>query len=255
MMRDNKKIKNDIDSFILSKDKHCLVTGTDVNCKHLEILKYLNSLNKKLRVLIRINAMSNCESLLKSNNFKTGTPRKVDNLILYVDSMQINSQRHTPQKFNCIIVYPIDSLKGMEDKNIQDILACREAEKVFWTSWQDNKEFNYLKEICDINHNITINHKDEEIHNRIMENNQILDNQEFIRLKVNDLNYSTIEDAISKEYSLGIIDSSSLGSCMKEGELGEFTLTSNQKSSKFIIKAKKYDEQEFILLVKKYKTK
>ncbi|MGL5694656.1 MAG: hypothetical protein ACRCXA_11305, partial [Peptostreptococcaceae bacterium] len=145
-MRNEKLTLNQIEEFIKSDSKHCLVKGTDVNKKHLNILKYLNSLGKKLRILIRINSMQNSETFL-GYNAQTNKLRKVNNLNIYVDSMQVSSQRNTPKEFSCIIVYPIDSLKGINDKNIDDILNNKVASKIFWISHHDSTDYSYLKEI------------------------------------------------------------------------------------------------------------
>ena len=146
-MRDKNKVIEDLNKFIKSESSNCIVLGTDVQKKHLNVLKYLNDLGMKLKVLIRINAMNECEYLLEK--FKTGVPKKVQNLTIYVDSMNVKSQNNTPRNFNCIVVYPIDSLKGISDPNISDILNYREVEKVFWVSNHDSYDYSYLKEICD----------------------------------------------------------------------------------------------------------
>ena len=129
----NKEIEELFNEFILSNQKHCLVIGNDYHPKLINTIRYLNSLKKRLKVLIRINTMMQSEELL---GFKaqTGKPYKVGNLTVFVDSMQLKSQSSTPTEFNCILVYPIGSLKGIDDDNIDNILNDIKSQKVFWIS-------------------------------------------------------------------------------------------------------------------------
>ncbi|MEG2058041.1 MAG: hypothetical protein RRZ84_09085 [Romboutsia sp.] len=187
---------NQIEEFIKSDSKHCLVKGTDVNKKHLNILKYLNSLGKKLRILIRINSMQNSETFL-GYNAQTNKLREVGNLNIYVDSMQVSSQMNTPKEFSCIIIYPIDSLKGINDKNIDDILNNKVASKIFWISHHDSIDYSYLKEICDIKDEVYIDSDDDIIHNNIKNNTKLKVEETFDKILVDGLSYFHIEDAIN----------------------------------------------------------
>lgn len=151
-------MKEQFEKTIQYESKSILVTGSNSFTKYLKVLQYLDSLGKRLKVLIRINSIQNSETILK-DNIKMGTPRKVGNLTIYVDSMQSISQRNTPRDFNYIIVYPIDSLEGVGDDNIDDILNYRQAEKILWISCQDLDDYIYVKEICDIEAEIVIGDK------------------------------------------------------------------------------------------------
>lgn len=241
----HKKLKE----FVKSSNKSCLVTGTDLDNKRLEILRYLNSLDKKLRILIRVNSMSNTRQMFMENR-KTGIPYTIGSLTIYFDSMNKKSQQKTPDKFNCIIVYPINTLKGITDDNLLDIIKYKECEKIFWISHLDNKDFEYLKLICDIEHNIIINNTDEEVHKRVGDNSYTIKKENYAELIVDNLGYHTVENAISEKYNLGMINSSSLGGEMIVGDFDSFLICGQKKRGTFFIKAKRHKDK-YKLIVKK----
>ncbi|WP_346878988.1 hypothetical protein [Clostridium sp. UBA7791] len=250
-MRDKVKTIAELDSFIKSDSKHCLILGTDIQNKHWNVLRYLNRLSKNLRILIRIDSMTECEYILKYKA-KTGSPKKIKKLSIYVDSMQSKSQQSTPRKFNCILIYPIAGLKGIKDKNIDDILNHMYSQKVFWISNHDNTNYSYLKEICNIKHTILMNNDDEVIHNRILSNYKGLDNrEEFKKAYVDNLSYYRVEDAIDSIFNMGGISTSSMGQELILGSFGKYTFGGNKKSKTFFIKVKENMENgKYVLLIK-----
>lgn len=252
-MRDKEEVIEKLDDFIKSDSKHCLVIGTDLQKKHKNILVYLNKLGKKLRILVRINSMQECEYMLGSK-FKTGTPKKIGNLIIYVDSMNVTSQSNTPREFSCIIVYPIGSLKGINDNNLTDILNFRKADKVFWVSNHDNIDYSYLKAICDIKDIIEINAEDDVIHERILTNNIIKENEDFDKLYVDNLSYYKVEEALNNKYNLGGVYTSSMGQELVIGHFGEYIFGGSRATKEFFIKVLNEKENEkYVLLVKQNK--
>lgn len=246
-----KNTKDQISDFIKSDCKHCIVTGSNIEKKYIEILKYLNSLGKKLRILIRVNSMSNTEYFFNKPR-KTGKSYRIGNLTIFFDSLQSRSQQNTPREFNCIIVYPINSLIGMTDNNIEDIINHRKSDKVFWISHLDNMDFRYLQEICDVEHNIKIDSNDEQTHERIKDKTDIISTETYSVIEVDGLDYGTIEDAISKEFKLGGVYTSNLGQEMTEGDFGSFIFGGHKKTRTFFIKAKRKDHK-YVLLVKQVK--
>lgn len=124
----NKDEINQFDNFIKSKEGNCLVIGTNYQKKHFNVIKYLNSVDKRLRILIRIPTIQDSEMIL-GYKAKAGVARKINKLSIYVDSFQTKSQEKTPRQFNCIIIYKIESLKEISDKNIIDTLNYRKSEK------------------------------------------------------------------------------------------------------------------------------
>lgn len=250
-MRDKVKTIAELDSFIKSDSKHCLIVGTDVQNKHFNVLKYLNNLSKKLRILVRINSMTDCEYILKYKA-KTGIPKRVDNLSIYVDSMQSKSQELTPREFNCILVYPIGSLKGIKDNNIDDILNYRDTEKVFWISNHDNVDYSYLKDICNIKHTIFMNNNDDDIHDRILNNSTISRNKEEFKVAyVDNLSYHRVEEVIDSIFNMGGIYTSSMGHTLTLGEFGEYIFGGNKKSKTVFIKVREdMENDKYVLLIK-----
>jgi hypothetical protein len=250
-MRDKIKVINELDDFVKSESKHCLIVGTDVQRKHRNVLRYLNSLSKNLRILVRIDSMKNCEYIL-NYKAKTGLPRRVDKLSMYVDSMQSKSQESTPREFNCILIYPIAGLKGIKDSNVQDILNNRKAEKVFWISNHDNTDYSYLKDICNIKHTIFMNNDDEDIHNRILSNSMILDNRNGFKVAyVDNLSYHRVEEVVDSMFNMGGISTSSMGHELTVGGFGEYIFGGNKKSKTIFIKVKEDMENgKYVLLIK-----
>lgn len=246
----NEKLKGLFDEFISSNKKHCLVIGSNYHQKHINTIRYLNSLGKRLKVLIRLSTMMQSEELL---GFKaqTGKSYKIGNLSMFVDSMQLKSQSSTPREFNCVIVYPIDSLKGIEDDNIDNILNDIKSEKVFWVSCHQTKNIKHIKEICEVEHIIRLdNENDEDI--ECEEEN--LYESSFDYLEVESLGYYHVEEALKEKYKLGCIHSSSMGHQLIEGKFGKYTFWGESKTKTFNIKVKSdKSEDKYILLVNECK--
>lgn len=253
-MKDIKKVKEQLDNFINSEHKSCLVIGTNWQKKHKNIISYLNNLNKKIKILIRISSMQECEYILGVRT-KTGIPIHSKNLTIYVDSFQKKSQDNTHKNFNCILIYPADSLKGIDDDNIYDILNNRNSEKIFWISNHDGVDFTYLEQMCNIKDIIEINTEDEEINNRILENKEIYKKYDFDKLYVNSLDYYHLEEAINNQYNLGgIYTSEGIGQELIPGSLNKCTFGGHKASKKFIIKVlEEKVNNKYILLTKLYK--
>lgn len=248
-MYNNLTVTEEFDKFIDSDEKNCLITGTLINKKHLSVLKYLNDLGKKIRILVRVNSMSNLEDFF-GKKYKTGAPYKVGNLTIYFDSMDSKSQRNTPREFSGILIYPANSLKGVDDKNIIDVLNFRESQKVFWISSHDNTDFGSLKELCDIKHNVVINDSDAQLHNRVLDNTTQEKQSELLKIEVENLSYSSIEIGIAKFFKLGNVYTSSLSQSMNVGEFDCFILGGERRTSSFIIKAKKDEVGQYYILIK-----
>lgn len=252
-MRNEILTMNKIEEFLKSDNKHCLIKGTDINKKHLNILKCLNSTGKKLRILIRINSMQNSETFLGCK-VQTNKPQKIGNMSIYVDSMQVSSQKNTPKEFSCIIIYPIDSLKGINDKNIHDILNNKLASKVFWISHHDSIDYSYIEEICDIKHEINIDSDDDVTHNNIKSNTKVKEEYKFDKLLVDGLDYYHIEDAINKKYNLGGVYTSSMGQEMIPGSFDNYIFGGHNSTKEFNIKVKEdKEDNKHVLLVSKVK--
>ncbi|MGL5152126.1 MAG: hypothetical protein ACRC7N_16345, partial [Clostridium sp.] len=218
--------------------------------KHFEIIRYLNRLDKKLRVLIRIPTMQNSETILKYKA-KTGVSKKINKLSIYVDSLQSKSQEKTPREFNCIIVYPVESLKAFSDQNIIDVLNYRKAEKIFWVSNNDSVDLSYLKIMCDMNHEIVINNVNEDIHNRINSNLKVIESDNLEKIEVENLSYHYVESAISDKYKLGLVETSSIPAELVKGVVGSYTLGASRKTVKYIIKVPtNYSENNKYIYVK-----
>lgn len=252
-MRNKEEVIMNLNNFLKSNDEHCLVTGTNVQEKHKDIIRYLNSLGKKIKILIRIDSMQNCEYIL-GFKAKTGIPVKTKGLTIYVDSFQVKSQENTHVNFNCIIVYPIGSLKGIEDKNIQDVINHRNSEKIFWVSNHDNIDYSYLKDICDVKHVVEINNSDDVIHNKILSNNSnniISEGNSFDKLLINDLSYYSVERAIDEKYNLGGIYTSSMGQELVIGIFNEYVFGGHKATKRFCVKVlEEKEDNKFVLLVK-----
>lgn len=250
-MKNKEIVKEQLDNFINSEQTSCLVVGTNWQNKHKNIIGYLNTLNKKLKILIRIPSMQDVEYIL-GIKAKSGTPIKLNNLTIYVDSFQKKSQEKTHKNFNSILLYPADSLKGMDDDNINDILNNRNSEKIFWISNHDNVDFTYLEQICNIKHIIEIDTDDDIIHKRILDNKEIIKKHIFDKIHAKSLNYGHVEEAINNKYNLGgIYTSGGIGQELMIGSLNKCTFGGYKSTKTFIIKVlEEKDDEGYILLTK-----
>lgn len=249
-MRNKEETIKNINDFINSDEKHCMVIGTNVQEKHKDIIRFLNSLGMNLKLLIRLNTLQDSEYILGFKS-KTGISKKIGNLTIYVDSMQSKSHEKTHKNFNCVLIYPIASLKGISDNNIDDILHCRSSEKIFWISNHDNVDYSYLKSICNIKIIIEINNDDDVIHNRILNNQTITKEDSFDKLYIENLSYNSVERAINVQYNLGGIYTSSMGQALIQGSFGEYIFGGNKSTKRVCVKVlEDKSNEKYVLLTK-----
>ncbi|MGL5328330.1 MAG: hypothetical protein ACRDD7_03605 [Peptostreptococcaceae bacterium] len=249
-MKNESEIFKQLDSFMDSDDKHCLVEGTDIQNKHMNILKYLYNLDEELEILIRINSMQNSEYILKYKA-KTGNLKKVGKLKIQVDSMQIKSQDKTHKNFHCVIVYPIESLKGCGDKNITNIMNNINSQKVFWVTANNSGDVSYIEDICSIRHRIIMDNENEEAHKRLSDNGKKLKNKDVIYTRyVDSLYYTKVEEAVNEVFNLGGIYTNSMGQRLTVGSFGNYVFGGHKATKRISIKVKEEKQDgKYVLLM------
>lgn len=144
-------LQKEIKEFLQAEnEKIMLITGTYQREKHWEVLKTLNnSVQDSVKVLFRINAQNNIDSIFdrKLKKPKLNTKIKLGNLRLYLDT--INSRTWKYEDYNVSVLYPVDSVCRMKDeqrKKVISDLIRHTVNKVFIVSWTDNIDFSWLDE-------------------------------------------------------------------------------------------------------------
>lgn len=150
-MNNRSQLQKEILKFLESEDeKIMLITGTHQYEKHMEVLRTINkNVQDGVKVLFRINGKDNIGSIFenKIKSPKLNTRIKLSKLNLYIDT--INSRTWQCGKYNISIIYPIDSVCRMKEKQREEIinnLLRNTVNKLFIVSWTDNFDYSWLEE-------------------------------------------------------------------------------------------------------------
>lgn len=153
-----------------------LITGTHQYEKHMEVLRTINkNVQDGVKVLFRVNAKDNIESIFnnKIKSPKLNTRIKLSKLNLYIDT--INSRTWKGGKYNISIIYPIDSVCRMKEKQHEEIinnLLRNTVNKLFMVSWTDNFDYSWVDEFG-IDRRVIFDAEEEEedsaYHNRVLD--------------------------------------------------------------------------------------
>lgn len=170
-MNTRQKAVDSLQEFINSKEYAVLVTGTHQYQKHLLALQMLGNIQQQSTILFRGNRLGNLGTFFEepSFNFKTGTPYKLGNHSLYVDTINITSWKNTLGRADYGIIYPIDSVcKENSKKRIIDDVRNRVEKKLFLVSWTDNYDYSWLDDFVDRRVVYDVEEEDPEYHRRML---------------------------------------------------------------------------------------
>lgn len=150
-MKNRSNLQEQIFKFLENKDeKVMLITGTHQYEKHMEVLRTINkNVQDGVKVLFRVNSKDNIEDIFdnKIKSPKLNTRIKLSKLNLYIDT--INSRTWQSGKYNISIIYPIDSVCRMKEKQREEIinnLLRKTVNKLFMVSWTDSFDYSWLEE-------------------------------------------------------------------------------------------------------------
>jgi hypothetical protein len=176
-MNTKTKAKQEIIDFLKSESGTMVLSGTHMFKKHKLLLSILAENCEGLKILLRVNSLKNTESRdFLGFQAKTGVSYKLWKNNIYIDSMNTNSWKRTPNDFDIIIFYPAGSLynrNSIEVKNnLEDIFKFKNVNKIIFVTCQEGKYSNisYLKEYDDIIHIKYDSEEDDiEYHTRVLE--------------------------------------------------------------------------------------
>ncbi|AXU29690.1 TPA: hypothetical protein ACKONR_000646 [Clostridioides difficile] len=174
-MNNRSQLQKEILKFLESEDeKIMLITGTHQYEKHMEVLRTINkNVQDGVKVLFRINGKDNIGSIFenKIKSPKLNTRIKLSKLNLYIDT--INSRTWQCGKYNISIIYPIDSVCRMKEKQREEIinnLLRNTVNKLFIVSWTDNFDYSWLEEFgIDRKAVFDAEEEDSAYHNRVLD--------------------------------------------------------------------------------------
>lgn len=174
-MNTRKNLQDEILNFLQNDDeKIMLVTGTHQYEKHMEVLRTINkNVQAGVKVLFRVNGKDNIENIFenKIKSPKLNTRIKLSKLNLYIDT--INSRTWQAGEYNISIIYPIDSVCRMKEKQREEIinnLLRKTVNKLFIVSWTDSFDYTWLEEFG-IDRKVVFDAKEEDnaYHNRVLD--------------------------------------------------------------------------------------
>lgn len=137
-----------ITDFFKTENKILLLTGTYQNEKHKLILQQIaRSVPSPSTILFRVNGMDNVGSFIGNHTtrFQTGTSYKLGNHKLFIDTINKGSWKSTHGEYNFAILYPVDSVLRMKNKEaiLDDLCIRRRIGKIFIVSWTDHEGDDY----------------------------------------------------------------------------------------------------------------
>ena len=147
-MNNRQQATEKIIDFIKSENKILLLTGTYQYEKHKLVLQQIaRSVLSPSSILFRANGMDNVSSFLgkSTTRFQTGTPYKLGNHKLFIDTINVGSWKRTYDEYDFAILYPIDSVLKMKNKEaiLDDLCIHRHIGKIFIVSWTDHESDDY----------------------------------------------------------------------------------------------------------------
>ncbi|MEM3827961.1 MAG: hypothetical protein QXP36_01920 [Conexivisphaerales archaeon] len=162
-------------SFLQSKEKFLLLTGTHQFQKHVLALSIIfGNYPAPATILFRVNHLDNATIFVSpvlnlTKRPRPGVPITVNNYALYVDSMNPKSWHSTPSNVDVAIVYPIDSLDyDSGDDCVQDLIK-RKAKKILLVSCTDNVDFGWVDQFNPIHVVFDAEEENPEYHKRVLE--------------------------------------------------------------------------------------
>ncbi|MBU3128737.1 hypothetical protein [Clostridium tagluense] len=162
--------------FLQSDKGTMILSGTHMFKKHKLMLKIISEKCAGLNVLLRVNSLQNTYSRdFLGMKVQTGVGYKLGENKLYIDSMNANSWRKSPNNFDIIIFYPAGSLQNRKStevkNNLEDIFKIKNANKIIFITCQEGRysDISYLKEYDDIFHVEYDSQEDDvEYHKRVL---------------------------------------------------------------------------------------
>lgn len=153
-MNTREKATKNIEEFLKSDEKCMLLTGTHQIEKHKLILQVINrSVLVKSRILFRVNALNNVESIFQNSRLKVkaGEPKKLGRHIMYIDSINRATWDKVEKNIDYVIAYPLDSISGCSNREeiIENLLQTKGLKKLFLVSWVDVQDNTWLENIID----------------------------------------------------------------------------------------------------------
>ena len=147
-MNNRQQATEKIIDFLKSEKKILLLTGTYQYEKHKLVLQQIaRSVLEPSSILFRVNGMDNVGTFLGKNTvrFKTGIPYKFGNHKLFIDTINASSWKKTYCKYDFAILYPIDSVLKIKNKEavLDDLCIHRCIGKIFIVSWTDHEIDDY----------------------------------------------------------------------------------------------------------------
>lgn len=134
--------------FLISDRKILLLTGTHQYEKHKLVLHEIAAqVSSSSSILFRANNMQNIGSFFEKpmTHFHTGTAYQCGSHKLFFDAINSSSWRKTYHEYDFAILYPIDSVLKMKNKNdiLDDLCINRRIGKIFIVSWTDHDHDDY----------------------------------------------------------------------------------------------------------------
>ena len=173
-MNTKEKAVKGILSFLQSDQQFLFLNGTYQNEKHpLALAAVLYQYPGPATILFRVNAQRNADIFLSPIGIrrspKPGTPIRVEEHNLYVDTINPRSWNSSPSRIDVAIVYPTDSLNADKGGECVEDLVRRQANKIMLVTWTDNKDFGWVDQFNPVRVTYDAEEKRPDYHARMRE--------------------------------------------------------------------------------------
>ncbi len=175
-MNTKEKARHNISSFIQSKDRVLLLTGTHQYKKHnLALSVILSKYPPPAIILFRVNDARNIGMILSpilklTKDPTIGSPINIKGgYKLDVDTINRRSWSSSPSDIDLAIVYPVDSFNSKNGHDCVQDLIDRNPKKVFLISCDDDKDFSWINQFNPVHAMYDAEEEDPEYHKRILD--------------------------------------------------------------------------------------
>lgn len=186
-MGNRKQAIEEISSFLESRNRILLLTGTYQEQKHVLALSLiLTNFPAYSRILFRTNSTRDLDNVLAPVfngpiHLQRGVPISVGRSELYTDTIAPRTWRSSPNDIDLGIIYPLDSLDYESGGECVQDLIRRNARKIFLISWTDNKDFEWTNQFNPVTVVFDAEEENPDYHRRVVEYLQQYSIKEQIR--------------------------------------------------------------------------
>lgn len=149
-MNGKKEAISQLLTFLKSDERFAILTGTHEHKKHKLALQVIDYYYKGKNILFRGNTKQNVSIyLLDHKAVKIGHPYRLQNNVMYIDTVNRRTWGKNGQPTEIAIVYPLKSIEKKQDRDlvVNNLIDSLKVKKVLFISCYDTLDLSWTKDI------------------------------------------------------------------------------------------------------------